>query len=598
MNASALSSALTCIFFIFLILGFLYGLWRGFSKSLTRIFVVIAVAVASFFVVPKLSSALLTADISSFNLVVKDVPVQNIQQFIVDFLSSFDKINDLMNASPTITQFVQVLPQILVNVVMFILFFFIAKMLSMIIYWILCAILFPKKKMENKNKHRFIGGIIGAIQGLLVAVLILMPVFGIVNLSTQAQTAIEESEENIAQSASSSDQADPATFNGFIAQPSEDESTSDESTKALTDIVFEYNKALENNFIYKTLKSVGIIKLSNVVFDELTTVEVNTDSTPTEYKLTVEAVEISRIYPYVDQVINSEEFDITDNAFVDKIILLVDQSQNSPLISEIVHEIVNEAATRWTDLNKDRSEREFLGIAVPDLGDSDLNDLLDRELGKLKDAEKETIHETLVGILKVAQVANTTQKITEEIKGEFENISLENIKTETITELFENIVSNDVVKDLVVEVVTPEKLKDFGLDEDTSEMVSDVVTSIVNADPETLEKEISATQEIFTLSEKIMDVKGTDDKVVIENVDTLVDSIASSTVITNLIVTKIEDPNDNVIKNLNISSNIEEETKNQIESAVEEKLNNQEIDEDVAAMLEKIFGISVLPQAE
>ena len=329
MNATALSSGLTCIFFIFLILGFLFGLWRGFSKSVTRILIVIAIAVLSFFVVPSISKSLLTTNLSSLGISVNGVPLLNIEQFIKDLLSSFDKIDELINASPTFASFIQVLPEILLNVVLFILFFVIAKLASMVIYWILCAILFPKKKNEGKNKHRFLGAIVGTVQGLIVALVVFMPLFGIINLSTQAQLAYQESQTELNNAIAPANNQNPQTLNGYIFTTNDNspEDNDESTTQNTVDIeeVLKYSKALENNGIYKFLNGIGFIGLSNNVFDHLTTVKID----ETKYSLTTESIGLSKMYPYLDLVVKANDFDITDNDFINKLIMLIDASKSS-----------------------------------------------------------------------------------------------------------------------------------------------------------------------------------------------------------------------------------------------------------------------------
>lgn len=593
MNAAVLSSALTCIFFLFLILGFLYGLWRGFSKSLTRLIIVVAVAVATFFIVPKLTNILLTADISSFNIEVNGVVMQNVEQFIIDYLSQIEMVNNLINASPTFMQFIQVLPQILVNIVLFIVLFMLLKMVSMIIYWIVAAIFFPKKKTAGKNKHRFVGAIVGAVQGLLVAVVVMIPVFGLVNLADNAQTALSASKAEI-QASQTADTNEPITLNGHIFYTQEPEeqpenSSNEASIDAALETVKEYTTALEENFIYKTLNSIGIIKLSNAVFDELTSVTVEKEEGQVEYKFTTEAVKISEIYPYIELVIESE-IDIQNKDFIDTLILLTDKAYESPLIGDILTEIIKEAATIWTDESKPREERLFLGIAAPNINnDEDLNTILDNELKKLKSADKETLKETLVGVFKIAQVAISTQEMVNQMEG-----SLENITTENLTDLFETIVSNDSVKELVSEVVTPERLENMGVDASTAEIVSNVVTSIVNSDPETLEKEVAATKEIFALTEKISNSGSEQITLEQQEVDTLVESLANSTVITEMIVENI-DIADSAIQNLGIDEKIDQDTKDLLASSIQEKVSANEMTEETKAALEKIFGLLTQP---
>lgn len=581
MNASALSSVLTCIFLIFLILGFLFGLWRGFSKSLTRLLIVVVIAVVTFFSVPALSKTILSANISSWNIQIGDVVVQSIDQLIYDSLANIEQVKDLINASPTFAEFIQVVPQILVNLVLFILFFFIAKLLSMIIYWILCAILFPKKKMAGKNKHRFVGAVIGAVQGLIVAVVMLLPVFGFINLSNNAQTALSASKAEIEQS--SNNDETQQTFVYVVNDSDSDTSNNEEDTidNALV-VVNEYTKALESNFIYKVLNTVGLVKLSNSVFDELTTIEANGK----EYKFTTEAVEISKMYPYLDLILQSD-FNVQDNEFIDKIILLVEKSYDSPLLGDIVTEVIKEAATIWSNTSIDRDQRIFMGIATPDLGSDELNAVLDEQLNSIKNATKEDLQTKLVDVLKIAKVANDTIKLAEDVKENLSDISPENLEN-----IFNTIMENETIKDVIQDVVTTDTLDDLGIkDVGTQTLIVDVVNKIVDADEADIKKEVAATKEIFALTEKINDAQDLNTTVTLEEseIESLVDGFANSTIITELIKTKQNEETQegvaNPIKDLDISNNLHPDTK----SALEEEINSKITDEDLKATLEQIL---------
>ena len=587
MNASVLSSSMTTIFLVFLTLGFLWGLWRGFSKSLTRLLVVIAVAVATFFVVPSLSHTLITADISSLNFSVNGTPVQNLGEFISEYLSSIDKVNDLMNASPTFTEFIQVLPEILINIVLFIVFFFVAKMISMVIYWIISAIFFNKKKMVGKNKHRFIGGVIGGIQGLLVACVVLMPAIGLINLANNAESELSQSRTELESQLESLDSQSPNTF---TANPVGDDQKSENSIsidEAMNTVVV-YTKTLENNFIYKTLNTFGIVKLSNSMFDELTTVEVDTNTGSKIYKLTTEAVELSGIYPYIDMVINSD-FNIQDNKFIDKLILLVDKAYNSPLVGDVISEILQEASRIWSDSSIDRDQRLFMGIAAPDLGSEDMNKVLDEQLSEIKNASRENIKAKIIDLLEIAKAANETIKIADQVKNSLSDISVDNLAN-----IFEIVTENEIVKDVIKDVVTNDTLKDLGIeDESTQTLIVDVVTNIIDSENLDIQKEVAATKEIFELTENINNAKKEDPNAKIEiepeKIDSLVDSLANSTVITELIKTKQETEDEdgvsNPIKDLDISNSLSEETK----TILEETLAEKEIDESTKTLLEQIL---------
>ena len=581
MNASALSSSLTCIFLFFITIGFLYGLWRGFSKSLTRLLIVVIVAVISFFVVPPLTNTIINIDISSLGLTAGGVTAKTFGEFITNSISSISpEVNELMNSSATFSNFIQALPAVLINIVLFIVFFFVAKMISMIIYWIIGGIFFNKKKMAGKNKHRFIGAVIGGVQGLLVACIFLIPIFGLVNLSNSAQTALSQSKAEIQQTETT--QAPQNNF--YISNTSESSEENTVSIDQALETVKEYTSALENNFIYKTLNTFGVAKVSNILFDELTTLKVETAEGEQSFKLTTEAVEISKLYPYLEQVVNSE-FDIQNNEFIDKIILVIDKSYDSPLLKNIISEIIHEAATIWSNTSVPREERLFLNIAPPDLDSVELNLVLDTQILAIRDANNEQLKPKLIELCKVAKVANDTIKIADQVKDTLDNLNVENLES-----LFENIVENETIKDVVKDVVNTDTLGELGInDEKTQTLIVDVVTNILDAEDLDIKSEVAATKEIFTLTEKITNLSG-EEKVELNNdeVSNLVENLGNSTVITELIKTKQneeESTGSNPIKDLDVSNALSEETKQSLESEINEKITDEETKETLLQIL-------------
>ena len=115
----------------------------------------------------------LIMNISKMNIVIGDVQVMTLGDLITDVLRQVPYVEDIVESSPTLEAFIEVLPQLVFNVVLFVLTFFIFKWFSMIIYWVIAAIFFSKKKTAGKDKQNFIGAVLGGVQGLIILIRVL-----------------------------------------------------------------------------------------------------------------------------------------------------------------------------------------------------------------------------------------------------------------------------------------------------------------------------------------------------------------------------------------------------------------------------------------
>ena len=160
MNAGLIPTAIVSLFLVCIILGFVFGWFRGFSKSLVRFIIVLAVTVLAFFVVPSITTAVLKMDISKLNINIGGVSAVTLGDLIIDLIEQVPIVQDLIESSPTLASVITLVPQMLANVVLFIAFFFIFKWFSMIIYWIIAGIFFSKKKIcwcRYRNSSRLFG---------------------------------------------------------------------------------------------------------------------------------------------------------------------------------------------------------------------------------------------------------------------------------------------------------------------------------------------------------------------------------------------------------------------------------------------------------
>jgi len=396
MNVTLIPSVMISLFLFFIILGFVFGWIRGLSKSLTRFIIVLVVGVLSFFVIPPLSKAVLNMDISNFNITIGEVHVLTLQDLITDSLRQIPVIEDIIEASPTFETFLEVVPQMFVNVVLFIVFFFILKWVSMIIYWIIAGVCFSKKKTEGKEKHPFIGAVIGAVQGLIVVFVLMVPCYGVVEMIKPFEIA----EEN-------SGKAKTAIETVYNAVESNNETENEgEEIVQVVDNVVKYSYAVEENWVGKMFKFFGIQKLSANMFETLTTVE----GKDAKFSLMEETKTLAKAYPYAQSLLK-EGLDIEDNESLEDVQSILDELYKSKLLSGMVKEIVPEASRIWSSGGK------FCGISKPTFDEESYNRVFNMLLLNLSVAEGDTVKhdiDTSVDLLMILNDAKVLKTLSDD----------------------------------------------------------------------------------------------------------------------------------------------------------------------------------------
>ena len=121
MNASLISTIVLSLFLVCIILGFLFGWFRGFSKSLVRFIILLTVTVLAFFVVPSITKAVLKMDISKWNINIGGVQVVTLGDLIIEMLEKIPVVQELIESSPTVEGVITLVPQMIANVVLLLL---------------------------------------------------------------------------------------------------------------------------------------------------------------------------------------------------------------------------------------------------------------------------------------------------------------------------------------------------------------------------------------------------------------------------------------------------------------------------------------------
>lgn len=379
------------LFFMFLLFGTLLGLKRGLIKSTIRIISVILSCVIVVFIVPSISSALLTTDLSSSGLTIGDIPLTTIKDTIIAYVSQLLGVGSLLSSSPTLVAFICSIPQILINLILFILFFFVVKGVFYIADIFINKIFI--KKDSNKPIRRIWGAVVGGVQGILCFLFFMIPIAGSMNLITETL--------NITKQSSSQQTAVVALANEGDSSPSNSEALADNLTQNAFSTIDSYNDI----FIIKTFNAIGYDNLTNAIFDKLTSIEINSSTSTTirtELKIIAKISTNAEKLKNVDIAKFSEENQTVANE-------IIDDAFSSPLIGGIATEIIGGVADAWAGTNSS----DFMGMAKPDI-DSNLLSSFDALLLNLRTNtvdDTKTDLKVIVSTLKVSADYDITSSI-------------------------------------------------------------------------------------------------------------------------------------------------------------------------------------------
>lgn len=371
------------MFALFLILGILFGLKRGLTKSIIRFVAVLISCVAVIFIAQPITNAVLTADISSSGFEIGGVPVTTIEATIVNYISQISVVAQLMQASPTLKALVTALPTIILNLVLFVLLFFITKG---ILYFVgLLINKFAVKK--DAPKRRLWGALVGAVQGIVVFLFVLMPIAGTMNLITDTTKVINNSNTTATASA--------------VTVDSGNQTGVDLENVNISNVVDEYNDI----FIIKMFNAIGYKSLTNSVFDKLTTMELSDTQTTT---LRTEATVLAKVVTGYDKLKNVDvsKFSAENETDAKN---FIDAAFESPIIGGVATELVTGLSNAWVGANPS----DFAGVEKPVL-DSKLLEGLDAILINLRTSTTEDLKSDLkviVGALKISADYNLTENI-------------------------------------------------------------------------------------------------------------------------------------------------------------------------------------------
>lgn len=191
------------VFFVFIALGFLGGL-KGAKKSGLRLALVLVGSVLAACLAPVISKSLMQIEITV------DGELAPISDIIINAITSVEEIGDLVSSSDAVRQLVQNFPLMIGNLVVFVVLTYVLNFITWIIYLVLASIFLKpktvvdekgKKHKQKEKKYRLFGGLIGAVQGLVVVFVTFLPINGFVGIISDVyyqptEVVAEQTEQN------------------------------------------------------------------------------------------------------------------------------------------------------------------------------------------------------------------------------------------------------------------------------------------------------------------------------------------------------------------------------------------------------------------
>lgn len=586
MNADIITTCVIAVFLVILLAGFLFGLARGFNKSLVRILMVVATLVIAFFITPSITKALMQADISNMGITINGETATSVGDIVVTLLNQIPQISDIAGTD-AYANIINVVPQMLINVVLFLVVFLLLRLITMVIYWIVAGVCFGKKKTEGKDKHRLLGSLVGTVQNFIIFLAIMVPVIGFVNILGDIETITTQTAQAGTESTSTS-----LTTSEESPSPDSTDSNSGEGDnnqvspyQTIKDIKVAYN----DSWVAKFLHAVKLDNACMYVFNELSTIEVKNGDQVEEYNLRSEATSISYIIIDFQELQELGELDFSNPATIVALNDLIDSCYKSNLTADLIDEVIPIATAKWI------AGETFCGFSMPTVdGYEDIIADLLTQVGTSVDIQ---------GALK-----NTTKLLgnilgkAKDIIGEDGEIDLDKVgemltglgEDESSLEFAKNILSNADNIDTIVDKLLPPTTDEEGQEvkNEYNPIVKEVIGSVMGAnygeDSGDFAKEVEAITNTLKGVEKLTD---SETEFVQEDANAIINSLSESTVIMDTISQEGSDIKNKIIEELNKGGN--EEAKQMVEEAIKNLDDANANKQKLADMFG--IGLSALP---
>ena len=190
-----ISLAIYIIMGVAIIGGILFGLGRGFGKTVIRLVTVVISLIAAYIIASSLSGWIATF----FEGKTLNDTIFAFSSWVGSFVPGFavnipEEIQNILNYfdPQTAQNLVSLVLCLFISPVIFVAVFYVLKTASMLIYWLLtlmCGMIGKKSLLSVLG-----GGLVGAIQGVVISLVLLIPIAGFSQLAAEARVAVQESD--------------------------------------------------------------------------------------------------------------------------------------------------------------------------------------------------------------------------------------------------------------------------------------------------------------------------------------------------------------------------------------------------------------------
>ncbi len=359
----SLSMIVTVIALALAAIGFLLGLMRGVRRSLVRLGVVLLSAVLAFFLATSIAGTLLNTPIAELGMSMEDVGLEmnandTLHDFMISALQADETVAQLTEAAPTLTNFITLLPQALISEVLFIVLFFVLKVLL----WL------PEKIIDwvflRKKGSRLLGAVVGAVQGVVCASVLLVPLFAVVPMMDSLVAA-------------TNDLSDEAKENMEIVA-------------SIQDLDESFCQQIKSDPVYRVLDAIGVRSIGENVFYSLSNVSTNEGKSVCVFGEIRDTLPVFvKIMPLTTLGTSGE---LSDNDIA-SIRAVLSSINDSALLSDTLTEVVTAFARCM------KEGEPFLGTTLPADQDPAMQAFMNDLFGTLADSNKQTLMADLSDIV-------------------------------------------------------------------------------------------------------------------------------------------------------------------------------------------------------